>query len=429
MKKNVVSNIIFILIGILVGIILYGIVNYSFIETKKDNPKVSEAYNVTGEEVNNETPQQGKSTELANNEPMSITKDTMVGTWHLTFGVGAGYNDLYHFNTDGTFTLEYNQYNEEKRLLDISGDWEIIYEHYLMLTIKKKHVKQGGTYEPSSPSALSEYAIEGGTIVEESPEPYETIIYPLENYKKDEENLHGLSVEIGGRRFWKLGGGLANESSDEEEAFYIEHFAIFQRLVALAEEAPNYDNIAAAYIQGVILKNTIGLDDKTISWINTKREWLEEERGDFSIIYTGISSSKIQYIALLQPTNNRHLDYKDAINNIRGKANEMTLLSTIGNLEKPNNYYVIDLHTTDLTGNGRSTSIDNMHMTVDNKQIPYIPDWDNQVVHDYLNTLGRNEIYNNTIKDQSWQLMFFPQQYATPESITITADSENIILK
>ncbi len=49
----------------------------------------------------------------------------LIGFWHASPYLGAGFNDRFTFNNDLSFKFEFSQYNEAKRVIDFSGDWFI----------------------------------------------------------------------------------------------------------------------------------------------------------------------------------------------------------------------------------------------------------------------------------------------------------------
>lgn len=118
-----------------------------------------------------------KSDEVEIN-PNNDYKQLLIGMWHTDTDVGAGYNDLYSFSDDGTFIFKYSQSDGENRIVDISGNWEIIHQNLLALTINEKSI-----IDLNIP---------------------EEIIYPLKEFENNEIK-NSLMLKIGGKQYWKLG--------------------------------------------------------------------------------------------------------------------------------------------------------------------------------------------------------------------------------
>ena len=129
--------------------------------------------------------------------------EELVGVWHASPSLGAGWNDNYHFFKDMTFRLDYSQYDESKRIIDIAGEWSVS-EGELILTVTQKTVVKGGQLEKSSPSAVSEYKIVNGKIKKEQLNLPEKIVYALSKIEKDESYPYPIMIKIDGKQFWKF---------------------------------------------------------------------------------------------------------------------------------------------------------------------------------------------------------------------------------
>ena len=125
--------------------------------------------------------------------------------WHASPDVGAGYNELYQFDKNGAFIFKYSQFDGEKRVIDISGSWKIIYTNLLELTITQKTVIKNGEFTKNNPSGTTEYVLENGTKKKVKVNPPEQIIYPLGKMEINKQFQYPLMMKIGGKQFWKLG--------------------------------------------------------------------------------------------------------------------------------------------------------------------------------------------------------------------------------
>jgi len=136
----------------------------------------------------------------------------LIGIWHAAPSIGSGYNDMFFFYKDNRFKLYYSQYDEEKRVLDISGEWSVN-ENKLKLSVDEKTVVVGGELVESSPSATSEYSIINGTVQKEKIEPPEIIEYSIGQIEKDTESPYENKLLINGEYFWKI-------SDNPDDEFY-----------------------------------------------------------------------------------------------------------------------------------------------------------------------------------------------------------------
>ncbi|MEQ8226357.1 MAG: hypothetical protein ABRQ37_28835, partial [Candidatus Eremiobacterota bacterium] len=101
------------------------------------------------------------------------------------------------------FRYDYNQMDGEKRIINISGTWKIINENMLYLIIKEKTIIKGGEFVKSEGSAATDYELINGKAEKIKIDPPEEIIYPVGTIEKDRE-YNMLTVNIGGRKFWKF---------------------------------------------------------------------------------------------------------------------------------------------------------------------------------------------------------------------------------
>lgn len=140
--------------------------------------------------------------------PASVPAD-LVGLWHASPHVAAGWNDRYRFLSDGTFRFEYSQYDGEKRVLDYSGRYRVS-GRVLHLTVTRRTVLQGGRLEPAGPSVTSRHEIVGGRRVVESLQPARQERLELGPAGPDARDPARVCRKIGKARYWKAS---ANPSS------------------------------------------------------------------------------------------------------------------------------------------------------------------------------------------------------------------------
>lgn len=116
---------------------------------------------------------------------LSEEEITMIGMWQLgSPGLAAGYNALYYFNDDRSFTYNASQGDGESRLKSVSGVWYIL-NNKLYLYVKNESVLVGGELVPATGSFSTDYQIVGGELVNiQIEEPY------LINYVLDFNQEH-----------------------------------------------------------------------------------------------------------------------------------------------------------------------------------------------------------------------------------------------
>lgn len=133
--------------------------------------------------------------------------EDLVGIWHASPMVAAGYNDLLYFFPDHTFRIDYNQMDWSKRLTSMSGNWSIK-TNALILEVTEKSTVVGGEIVEGYASCASDFAIEGGEGKKVAISPSETYTYPISDL--DIHDL-GLAIEktmtqirIGTFNWWKF---------------------------------------------------------------------------------------------------------------------------------------------------------------------------------------------------------------------------------
>lgn len=138
---------------------------------------------------------------LSNN--LTEIEESMIGFWHISPHVGAGYGERYIFNEDRTYSFHASQYYGEDRLRGIKGKWFILNNELFLLPIEEEYY-EGGELVEASPSMLSEYELSGGEIiVQKIKEPIVEELKLDSNMNKDENEPN--SIIIGEDIFYYLG--------------------------------------------------------------------------------------------------------------------------------------------------------------------------------------------------------------------------------
>lgn len=138
----------------------------------------------------------------------------LVGFWHLGAGVGAGYSDRYWFYNDRTFKFEISQMVLDNRTVGMSGKWYVLGDR-LFLQIEKKLVIEGGKLiEAISPSAASEYEIEGGEKKIKEINPPEIRAFTLDDKSEKIQKDYAPGILIENQDFYRLSEQPDNSMMD-----------------------------------------------------------------------------------------------------------------------------------------------------------------------------------------------------------------------
>jgi len=114
-----------------------------------------------------------------------IDDDQIVGIWHVSPMVAAGYGELFYFYPDHTFKITANQMDWGNRLSSISGGWSIE-ANTLILEVTEKCILTGGEIVEGYASCASDFAIEGGISENITVSPTERRVYPLSEIIEDD---------------------------------------------------------------------------------------------------------------------------------------------------------------------------------------------------------------------------------------------------
>ena len=142
-------------------------------------------------------------------QPLDIADDDLVGIWHISPMVAAGYGELIFFFPDHKFKITANQMDWGNRLSSVSGTWSIKMNK-LILEVTEKNILKGGEIVEPYASCASEFAIEGGTAEIMILSPSETRIYPISEIFDDDlggalgEDVSMPRITIGTTNFWQF---------------------------------------------------------------------------------------------------------------------------------------------------------------------------------------------------------------------------------
>jgi hypothetical protein len=416
MKKQYGGLISCIVLAVIIGVIMYfSTENKGVNGTGIEDSNISLEQNKTNVNDNNK-----KNEEESANEKVDYSK-ILIGMWHDSNQLGDGYNDMYTFNEDGTFKLQYSQYDRDREIIGYTGRWDILGDKYLALTINKKHILDA---EVQFDENVQQEDRKIKEIVLDTPEE---LNYSLNDLQETEQSRFPLTIKINGSSYWKLSAQQYNDNvnTTEIQKFTKKKINEFNEAVLKAKETPTNVNITKAHIIGKVFDN-LDIQESDTKCISDKRQFLKDNISSFSVIYSGVSSNNIQFIAIVQPQMSNSFDFTDVVNDITGIENEMDILSNIMRIE-PDNFYAIDLYTEDLLETKDIIEIDSLKLKFDNDFESSINKYKKEI-SDYLDEYDRKMKTDLSLKNKSWNLFLFNNKYLDPDEIIVQVNGELVKL-
>lgn len=141
----------------------------------------------------------------ANSEAKVESEEDIVGLWHNTPHLYAGYGERYIFYGDMTFIFEKSQTDGENRKLGYSGTWSIK-DNKLIVSINKERTLVGGHLE-KSPSTISGNEIVGGEIIETELAPIREIVFIVDS-EDDGSGIIYHKITSDKTQFYKIGPAI-----------------------------------------------------------------------------------------------------------------------------------------------------------------------------------------------------------------------------
>ena len=415
MKKQYVG-----LISCIVLVVIIGAIVYFSTENKGVNGTGIEDSDISLEQNKTNNNDNKKDEEESADEKVDYSR-ILIGMWHASNQLGDGYNDMYTFNEDGTFRFQYSQYDKDREIIDYSGKWVIVGDNFLTLTIDTKHILD--TEVPSGENEQQDNR-KVKEIVLDTPEE---LNYSLNDLEETEESRFPLTIKINGTSYWKLSVQQYNDNinASEIEKFTKEKINEFNEAASKAEKTPTHENIIKAHIIGKVF-DSLDIEESDRKWIDEKRQFLEDNISSFSVIYSGVSSDNILFIAIVQPQMSNNFDLADLVNDITGTKNEMEILSNIMTIE-PDGFYAIDLYAEDLLGTKDMIKTDSLKLKFDDGYESFI-NKDKKEINAYLEVYDRKIKTDLTLSDKSWNLFLFNNKYLDPDEINIQVNGELVKL-
>ncbi|GMQ61372.1 hypothetical protein [Vallitalea maricola] len=416
MKKQYVG-----LISCIVLVVIIGAIVYFSTENKGVNGTGIEDSGISLEQNKTNNNDDKKNEEESADEKADYSK-ILIGMWHASNQLGDGYTDMYTFNEDGTFKFQYSQYDRDREIIDYSGKWVVLGDKFLTLTIDTKHILD--TEVPSDGTGNQQENRKIKEIVLDTPEE---LNYSLDGLEETEESRFPLTIKINGNSYWKLSAQQYSDNINtaEIEKFTKEKINEFNEAASKAEKTPTHENIIKAHIIGKVFDN-LDIEESDRKWVDDKRQFLKDNISSFSVIYSGVSSDNIQFIAIVQPQMSNSFDFTDLVNEITGTKNEMDILSNIMTIE-PDGFYAIDLYAEDLLGTKDIIKIDNLELKFDNDYEAFI-NKDKREINNYLDEYDRKMKTDLSLKNKSWNLFIFNNKYLDPDEINLQVNGELVKL-
>jgi hypothetical protein len=140
-------------------------------------------------------------------QQLDINETDLIGIWHVSPMVAAGYGELIYFFPDHTFKITANQMDWGNRLSSVSGTWSL-QANRLILDVTEKYIITGGDIVEGYASCASEFAIENGTPEHIVMSPSELRTYPISEIIDDDlggmlgEDVTMPRIRIGTVDFW-----------------------------------------------------------------------------------------------------------------------------------------------------------------------------------------------------------------------------------
>ncbi|EGO62818.1 hypothetical protein [Acetonema longum] len=202
MRKKIISWVVLTIFGITVGVIDLHLYPNKILAAA--NVSIARIAEQNRENLNKEKHQNKEKFEKV-----------LIGSWHRSPTMMTGMLNLYTFSKDKSFIFKYRRSDTEKRMIDISGKWEIIHENLLYLIITDETVIEGGEFIKDI-NQFTGWALHNGTPTKKKVDPPREVIYPLKDLKIDEkfdeEHVSPIMVKIGGEQYWKYGSIQDEES-------------------------------------------------------------------------------------------------------------------------------------------------------------------------------------------------------------------------
>ncbi|MCX7746799.1 MAG: hypothetical protein N2645_07900 [Clostridia bacterium] len=144
---------------------------------------------------------------ITQNNNSNLESD-VVGLWHATPHMAAGYGDRYNFYEDKTFKFDISQADGENRKIGYTGTWSIS-DNQLHIIIKKEKTLQGGHLE-SSPSTITGNQIVGGQVIASEVKPFKTLTFTFDS-EDDGSGTLFKTIKNGKTKFYKMGSAPNQE--------------------------------------------------------------------------------------------------------------------------------------------------------------------------------------------------------------------------
>lgn len=127
-----------------------------------------------------------------------LDKVKLIGVWHELPMLPAGWADKIIFFNNNTFRYDFNEMDQIKRIISMSGYYNIFLNRLTLYAIKRKIIR-GGTIIKNNDF----YEFKNAITIDETLTAPIIYTFPIGTISYDKENLKD-SIKIGTRSFWKF---------------------------------------------------------------------------------------------------------------------------------------------------------------------------------------------------------------------------------
>jgi hypothetical protein len=146
------------------------------------------------------------SLSLAQTSALKITNHNLAGTWQIDNPqVGDALKKNFRFYENGTFTLNFSEYDDLARIKSVKGRYRIGADNNsIYLTIESRQELVGGHLEPGSPGfQSSEFVLEGAKLVTiRKNDSVSDEFYSLAICSANKQKI--MCIKIEGNKYYKI---------------------------------------------------------------------------------------------------------------------------------------------------------------------------------------------------------------------------------
>ncbi|MGE5703871.1 MAG: hypothetical protein ACM32O_15200 [Clostridia bacterium] len=190
-------------------------------------------------------------------------------------------------------------------------------------------------------------------------------------------------------------------------------------------KASTYDLLLA--MKQAVRLSTLNLSTSTQKWVKDQQNALAKLLPE-SVVYFGCSKSSVCFTAIAQVTRITQEIYKEAVGLIRNSPDELDFLADIATYTMRDElFYAVDLFAEDLTTIHKDIQVDDLYLTEDDVDYPYLTNTNKIQIDEVLSKYKRTLHDENLIPTNTWKLYIFNGGISNPQ-ITVVYNGEHIQL-